>query len=252
MIPSKRTQLLRSTTPGQKKVQSGQETRDETPVDDASDGGSSPVEDPDHDDYDQQYLIRLTPYEKYTMDEVIVLLKDISDRWIVTEEFESAQHFHVVICCDYTMTTMRRVIREFLRPYFADPKTDKFVRGFGNTQYNAQECEDIDLAISYCLKTYKKNPELKYEYVGFTEEYINARKEASFEKKSKDTFKAEFYKLREEFSTINDYMIKYVKLCSKYERMVNMHHAYQYAMSAAVSKDESVADQLVGDYLNKI
>lgn len=230
-------------------------TTEETDDEDTSDDGSqrsSPVEDRGRDDYDHEYAIRLVPMEKYTMQEVIVMLEEVSDRWVVSEEIKPHVHYHIVICCDYSMSTMRTYIREFLRPFFADATTNKFSRGFGNAQYNSQEVKDLDAAVSYVLKQHRDNPDFKFKYVGFTDEYIENRKQASYLKKPKDEFKVEFYKLREDFVDIKDYMTKYVQLCSKYERMCNVSHAYSYAISAAVAKDPSFAAQIVDSFLRRI
>jgi len=139
-------------------------------------------------------------------------------------------------------------VKWFLQPYWTNPVTHRFVRGFGNKQYNCQECKDKDRAVSYAVKLGE------FWYEGFTDEYIEQRGAESFEKKKPSTFKLEYIELCSKFQEtdmdIKEFMVKYVELKAKFGQQVTLHHAYGYAISNMIQRDGN-AELFVQEYLNK-
>lgn len=194
------------------------------------------------------YVLRLTPLEMYTVQDFIEWLDHNinTDKYVIAVELTPQVHFHAVIETDDVdfRTTLRQ---SFLYTYWPDGERP---RGWGNKQYNLQECSDIDLAISYALKN-KGEVHIK----GFTSEYIEERKNASFPKNKRLDFKTELINLRNEFMEsemdIREFMIKMAQLKSRYDQQVNMHHIYCYALSIDIKRDPQHAEQLVEEFLYK-
>jgi len=128
------------------------------------------------------YVIRMTPHDKFTMDQLKEYIhKEPSFcKYVLAQETVPRPHYHLVVTTDvsFEIEDVRGTIKAFLIPFWV--KDDlKLPRGFGNKQYNLQVAEDVDLAISYALKESNL-----YVYEGYSADYIQQRKEASFQKKS--------------------------------------------------------------------
>lgn len=200
------------------------------------------------------YVLRITSHGKFDFD---ILFKEFQDnpefcQYVIGRETDTGnEHFHAVIGVDSSVDEqrVRDHIKGFLHPFWVTA-TGKMPKGFGNKQYNLQACEDLDKAVSYAVKLDE------YRYEGFEEAYILARKGESFTKKKPSTFKLEYQQLLDKFAETNmdidDFMIEFVLLKSKYFQMVSVADAYKYALSAMVRKDSSIAADLVKDYLRKI
>lgn len=190
------------------------------------------------------YVIRFTPMEKYTLDDVKTWLSQF-DCWLVAVEVTPKLHYHIVIKSDLELAVVKDLIRKFLYVYW--PKRE---RGWGSAQYNCQVADDIDLAVSYALKD-----RLERHFSGFTEEYITERLEASFPRKSVSNFKIEYQdlctKFQESSMDVRQFMIAFVTLKAKYGQQVRMSDAYSYALSNLVRRDPTSADELVEEYLYK-
>jgi len=221
-----------------------------------------PTQDSDLRDSDQQsthddlnhYVVRITAYDKFTYEE----LKQRIDeepyifRYVISQEVTPQVHYHLVLTTDesFDIQQMKDLIRAFITPLWHDPDTHKLPRGFGNKQYNCQIALDLDQAISYCLKERKE-----YNYIGYTEDYINQRIEASFKKHDTKTFNLELQELQKKFQESDmdmpEYMTAFIRLKSRYNQMVNMQHAYQYALSQLLQRNPEQADSFVINYLYK-
>lgn len=199
------------------------------------------------------YVVRVTSHEKFTFDELNAFLQKEYQicRYVIGRETVPQEHFHVVLAVDseLDLQDVKDIIRAFIVPKWTG-ENGKCPKGFGNKQYNCQLAEDKDLAVSYAVKC----KEIKYE--GFTEEYIQSRMEASFEKKKPSNFKSEYQELCQLFqeSTMEpkDFMIGYVMLKAKYGQSVRVSDAYGYAMSNLVQRNPEEAVDLVENYLYKL
>jgi len=198
------------------------------------------------------YVIRITPCEKFTAEQLHQFIKDeiVICRYVIGRETVPQEHFHLVVQTDIEITEqeVRDIIKAFLIPLWQTEK-GKLPRGFGNKQYNLQLCDNLDLAVSYAVKLGE------YWYDGFSEEYITLRKTESFEKKKPSDFKKEFQALIDQFQgtdmDIREFMTSYVVLKAKYGQQVRMQDAYAYALSNLIKRDPSEADNLVENYLYK-
>lgn len=182
---------------------------------------SSPIEDSESEVSDQlpsehnfTYVIRLTPLDKYTVNDFVDWLDKNTnvERYVIAVEEEPQVHLHVVMETDDAdfRTTLRT---SFLYTYWPDGERP---RGWGNKQYNLQDCTDIDLAISYALKC-KGTSFIK----GYTADYIEERRKASFPKNKRLDFKAELLNLRNQFMDsemdVRQFMIFMCQLKAKYD-----------------------------------
>jgi len=215
---------------------------------------SSPIEDSESEVsdlpemYSCTYVIRLTPLEKYTVQDFIAWLEGNinTEKYVIAVETDPQVHLHVVLETDDPdfRTTLRQ---SFLYTYWPDGQRP---RGWGNKQYNLQESEDVDLAISYALKM-KGDSFVK----GYTAEYIEERKKASFPKNKRLDFKTELLNLRNNFlesdMTTHQFMISLCQLKARYDQQVNMHHIYNFALSIEIKRDPSSAENLVESFLYK-
>lgn len=218
-----------------------------------SDTTSLPTQDLDPSDSDLiSYVVRITPHGKFTFEQVAQFIKEEPAifQYVISQELLPQEHYHIVCSVDSSTTVqdVRDIIRAFITPFWEDPETHKLPRGFGNKQYNLQECANLDLAISYALKEASN-----FLFDGFTPEYIEERKSQSFAKKSITTFKLEYMQLSEDFQNsdmeLRIFMIKLSQLKAKYDHQVNMHAIHQQALSNAIRRDPNVADEEVEKYL---
>jgi len=198
------------------------------------------------------YVIRITPCEKFNTDQLLEFIKNEMQisKYVIGRETVPQEHFHLVVQTDITISEqeVRDIIKAFLTPLWAT-QTGKLPRGFGNKQYNLQICENLDRAVSYSLKLGE------FWFEGFEEEYINQRKLDSFEKKKPCDFKKEYTELCTRFQEtdmdVREFMTAFVTLKAKYGQQVRMTDAYSYALSNLIKRNPAEADNLVENYLYK-
>jgi len=219
-----------------------------------------PTQDCDLNDSDQQsqaddlvhYVARVTAYEKFTFDQLKAFLETEFRllKYVVAQELVPQVHYHIVLTTDesFTIQDAKDTLRAFLYPLWC--VEGKLPRGWGNKQYNCQASTNVDQAISYALKDKKE-----YHYVGWPTEYIEQKIAASFTKKDTKSFNTELQELRNVFQTtdmdINNFMVKFVQLKSRYNQMVNLSHAYQYALSQLIQRNPEEAESFVINFLYK-
>lgn len=203
-------------------------------------------------DTDYIYVVRLTPLDRFTEEDVTLWLQQQTriSAWVLSIEEKPKKHFHLVITISYLdddCSDIKPLIREFLFQYW--PAADR-TRGWGNKQYNCQLSTDIKKAVSYAIK------EKVYTFDGFDPDFIKDCEDSSFTKNSPKTFAVEFQELKQQFMTTDMeprvFMIKFIQLKAKYSQMVNPHHAYQYMLSMQVQKDPSYAEEITENYLYKV
>lgn len=209
------------------------------------------------------YVIRLTPQGKYTLEELKSQLLDPvfeNDLWVLAVEKVPKEHYHIVIETDLDLEDLRSNIRSFLFTYWPEGQRP---RGWGNAQYNVQEAheltpEDVEIygtrsrkAAAYALKDRGD-----YLYNLYELEWIQECIELSFSKKSVKTFKTEYQDLCDLFASshmdVREFMVKYIQLKSKYGQLINVSHAYGYALSNLIRRDPNEADEVVESFLYKI
>jgi len=198
------------------------------------------------------YVVRITPCDKFTFSDLETYFKSEPQltRYVIGRETVPREHFHAVLSVDENVTEVdvRDIVKAFLVPFW---QTDvgKLPRGFGNKQYNLQLSEDVDKAVSYAVKMNE------FVYEGWTDVYIQFRREESFEKKKPSDFKSEYRQLCEDFKTstmdIREFMINFSLLKAKYGQQVRMHDAYSYALSNLFIRDPSEAENYVENFLYK-
>lgn len=197
------------------------------------------------------YVIRITPYDKFSFQQVAEYIKaePYYLNYVLSRELVPREHFHIVVQTDLTfdIEDVRGSIRAFIIPYWQNEQF-KLPRGFGNKQYNLQVSDNVDGAVSYAVK----QNEILFE--GFTEDYIEQRKAESFDKKKPSNFKSEYIDLSNRFQEstmdIREFMIEYCNLKAKYDQQINLSHAYGYALSNSIKRDEN-ASEFVENYLYK-
>lgn len=204
------------------------------------------------------YALRVTPKGKYSYDTFKAWLQaeyDMVARFVIACEKAGTdkEHFHIVFGSDSERykddKDVRSIITTWLYQYFGNPATGKFVKGFGNAQYNLSLVEDLDKIVSY---TVKDHTDVYYE--GFDPEYIKERLEKSYSKKSPDDFKSEYRNYLQEFHTNKsltkrDFMIRFCQLKAKYGHTVLLSQAEAYARSALIRRDNYMAADMVDNYL---
>lgn len=201
------------------------------------------------------YLIRFTPCDKYTYEQLREFLSnhDSFCNYVVAQELTPQVHYHVVVGIDNSISEedLKGEVSFFCRQFWADPVTGKCPRGFGNKQFNVQKCEDKDKSVSYTLKD--KN---EYYFEGFPEQYIQDCIKNSFQKKKPNNFKVEYQQLVTEFqeSTMDEreFMVKYVQLKATYGQQVRLSDAYGYALSNLIKRQPYKAEEFVENFLYKI
>lgn len=217
--------------------------------DDISDHGS-----PDYDNLDY-YIIRITPYDKFTYDDLKTFLADEEQfcEYVVAQEKLPQIHYHIVVSVDKSTKyeDLKGLVSFWIRGYWSDPVTGKVPRGYGNKQFNVQKCEDKDASVSYTLKD--KN---EYHFEGFSQQYIQERIEASFQKKKPSNFKQEYLQLTQDFQNSDmdelQFMTKYIILKADYGQQVRLSDAYGYALSNLIKREPHRAEVFVENYLYKL
>lgn len=197
------------------------------------------------------YVVRITPCDKFTFQQVVDFLKGNESfySYVVSRETVPREHFHIVIQTDISVDIedVRGDIRFFILPFWTD-SSGRAPKGFGNKQYNLQISNDLNAAVSYCVKLGE------YEYEGFEEDYILERKAASFDKKKPCNFKSEYRDLSNKFQEsdmdIREFMIEFCNLKAKYDQQINMAHVYGYALSNLFKRDKN-SEEFVENYLYK-
>lgn len=217
-----------------------------------SDTTSLPTQDLDISDNGllTDYVIRVTSHGKFTKEQLADFLKGEPQlfRYVVGRETVPQEHYHIVCSVDPSVSEedVRGIIRAFLIPLW---QVDfKLPKGFGNKQYNLQITQTLDSAVSYAIKT------KEFWYDGFTPEYIEQRLNSAFEKKKPSNFKSEYLLLCKLFQEspmdISEFMVAYCNLKAKYDQQISMHHAYGYALSNIIKRDQT-ADYYVDNFLYK-
>lgn len=231
---------------------------------------SSPIDDSGESDCDQSciyedqegittYVIRLTPLDKYNLEDVKAFMDEAfsDDCWLVAVENVPKLHFHLVIESELDLQWMKSQITAFLYKYWPVRQ-----RGWGNAQYNCQIARPLPpeevqkyhtanrRALAYALKDRNE-----YIFCNYEQEFINECLELSYAKKSISNFKVEYELLCKEFAEstmdIREFMIRYVKLKSKYGQQVSLLHAHQYALSNLIRREPDEAENLVENFLYK-
>lgn len=196
------------------------------------------------------YVIRITPYDKFTVEQLHEFLKQESEitRYVVAVETIPRVHFHLVLSTELDLQEVKDIIRAFICPFW---QTDqgKMPKGFGNKQYNAQLSDDLNQAVSYAVK---ESTQVFFE--GFTPEYIESRRAESFLKKKPSDFKSEYTDLCDKFQEsdmdIDSFMEHFVNLKAKYGQQVVLSSAYATAISNHIKRDNN-AKVYVKDFLSK-
>lgn len=221
-----------------------------------------PTQDRDIRDSDQQsqqddlvhYVVRITPYDKFTFDELRNRIDEepYIFKYVIAQEVQPQVHYHLVLTTDesFDIQQVKDIIRAFITPFWHNEDTHRLPRGFGNKQYNCQVATDVDQAISYALKDCKE-----FHQVGWDQKYIDERIASSFTKKDIKTFSLELQQLQKEFQEsdmdISGFMTAFIRLKSRYNQMVNMQHAYQYALSQLIQRNPEQASDFVINFLYK-
>lgn len=197
------------------------------------------------------YVIRITPYEKFSFQELHDFIRDEVEicKYVIGRELVPQEHFHLVLVTDISVELqhIKDIIRAFIVPFWS--VEGKCPKGFGNKQYNAQVSEDCDKAVSYAVKLGE------YVFEGFEDDYIQQQKAESFEKKKPSNFKVEYRNLCDKFQgsdmDIREFMTEFSLLKARYGQQVRMTDAYSYALSNLFLRDPSQVDHFVDNYLYK-
>lgn len=194
------------------------------------------------------YALRLTPMDKYTLQDIKDFLGVFDDYVIVEETSKKLKlHYHAIIFTKLYEDEVRERIRGFLNKYFKEPPK----RGDANKQYNLSETGDLELSLVYLLKdggpiTYSQN---------INDEYLETLKKQSYKKYSKDEFSKQLEELKKRFKTndtrLDDMMIEVTKLKALYRQPINMTYIYQSCVSYRVHNSPDRAEEYVREFLSK-
>lgn len=200
------------------------------------------------------YMLRMTSCEKYNFDAIQEFIsgESIFFKYVISREEKPQEHFHCVVAVDETVSEehVRDIIKWFLYKFWTNPETGKFVKGFGNKQYNLQKVDDLDQSLRYILKCHD------YRFENWDVDRLRMLEAESFEKKKPSDFQNEYRELCEKFHEDNNldlryFMTEYCKLKAKYGQMVIMNQVYGYALSNLVKRDPEQADNYVNNFLSK-
>lgn len=211
------------------------------------------IEESDSDSEIIYYMIRMTSCEKYDFDALQAFISEesIVFKYVIAREEKPQEHFHIVVGVDEAVSeeTLRDIIKWFLQKFWTNPETGKFVKGFGNKQYNLQKIDDLDQTLRYTLKGHE------YRYENWDGERLKMLESESFEKKKPSDFQNEYRELCEKFQgddnlDIKYFMTEYCKLKAKYGQMVIMSQVHGYALSNLVKRDPESARFYVNNFLS--
>ncbi|AXQ66576.1 MAG: putative replicase [Circoviridae sp.] len=196
------------------------------------------------------YMLRLTPMEQYTRDDVKVLLQGITDNWVLAKEDskKAKEHYHITIYEQIDEEPLRTIIREFLKVYFPLPPK----RGDANKQYNLTVADSVEKGINYTVK------ELDVEYgEGMNPEYIDKRIKASFIKFDRAEIAKRIDELKNNFKSsdmsITQFMETFCLIKADYRQPINLNYIYQLAVACDINRDNTRVHHYVRSYLdNKI
>lgn len=206
------------------------------------------------------YVVRMTPLEKYSMEDLIKFIDEQMDNssWIIAEELSKKDktHYHLVLENFCTLEHMKLSLRTFLDGYWP-PGERK--RGFGNKQYNVQVAEDKEKAISYALKE-QKGKEIslrKYTYKGYSQEAIDYYIDNSYTKADKATFKVEYQALCDRFRsdftmTTREFATEFIRLKAKHGQQVRRQDVIGYTLSNEVARNPDTAAELAENFISDI
>lgn len=196
-----------------------------------------------------QYMLRLSPLERYTSKEVLVWLKTFTEAWTLGTEKSTKEklHFHITIYSSLEESELRKKINDFLNIQFPEPQK----RGDANKRYNLTLASSVEKAVSYSIK----DGDFLYGD-DINPEFILECKKASFQKFDKVTMAQQIEDLKSVYKTtdmtMGEFMIQFVQLKAMYRQPINLNYIYQLALSCRVNKEPQYAEQLVSDYLIKV
>lgn len=194
------------------------------------------------------YALRLTPMEKYNIDNIKEFLNGFDD-YVFSEEVSKKHktHYHVVLFTKMNEDEVRDKIRQFLGKYFIEPPK----RGDANKQYNLSEVENLELSLIYILKDGGK---LFYSE-GIDSEVLEQLKKKSYKKFSKEDFQAQFDELKKQFKehdpSISDMMVQICQLKALYRQPINLNYIYQVCISLNIHNRPSRANEFVLEFLSR-
>jgi len=200
------------------------------------------------------FILRITPPEDNDYFSFIIEKFKHYDGfdYLITEEIskEGVLHYHIVCKCSDPFETFQNWARkEIVYILYPAPRP----KGFGIKQWHCTVSDNPHNAVVYALKEVKITR--RFYYSGYTEEYIEECMNDSFTKSNRSAFTNDFTELKKKFQessmTIEEFMDQFIILKGKHDQMVNLSHAYQYALSALVKRDPSAATKLVRSFLNK-
>lgn len=203
------------------------------------------------------FLLRITPPEDYP-DSFGFLQRTMAEYvgeapFLIAEEtsVKGVLHYHIVCkCIADTLEGFKDWVRDSIMAVLYPPPR---LRGFGIKQWHCTAADNADRAIAYALKCAKVTK--RFWYSGYKDEYIEKMKSESFVKSDRPSFSIDFLALKKRFEesnmTIEEFMEHFIMLKAKHQQMVNLTHAYQYALSSLIARDPLQSKGLVRSYMNK-
>lgn len=211
----------------------------QNPVSESREGATSPLLNSESEKSDlgeSIYLLRLTPYGKYGISNVLALLNSISEVWVMGVEEHPQEHYHIVLknCYD---EGIRPDIKKWVRHWYTP---EQITRGFGNKQYNlkeVKELEDEPKAIRYILKETRH-----IHSYGYQQEYLDKLKKSSFPKPKISNVKLGLQELEKRFlanidMTEEDYITNFELIKAVNNQRVNKTESEGYARSATIRRN---------------
>lgn len=194
------------------------------------------------------YAIRLSPLEKYSINEVKGFLEQFDDYIIIKEESKKRkEHYHAIVFSKLFEEEVREKIRCFLQIYFTEPPK----RGDANKQYNLSEIEDLEQSIIYLLKDGGE----VFMSTGINQEYVETLKKKSYRKYSKEEFAKALDELKKKFkdedTSISDMMIAICRLKGLYRQPINLNQIYQMVLGYYIHTNPYKADSFVSEFLSR-
>lgn len=205
------------------------------------------------------FLLRITPPEDYPdtfgflQRTMLEYVGDSTIPFLIAEEIsvKGVLHYHIVCKPGAdSLEDFKDWARESIMAVLYPPPR---ARGFGIKQWHCTEADNVDRAIAYALKCAKVTK--RFWYSGYKDEYIEKMKSESFTKSDRPSFSIDFLALKKRFEesnmTIEEFMEHFIMLKAKHQQMVNLTHAYQYALSSLIARDPSQSQGLVRSFMNK-